>query len=422
MKFDITAVRSQFPALKRAAVYFDNPGGTQITQRSLDRIEECLLKTNANHGGAFETSQKMDAMVASTRAAVADWFNASSPDEIIFGANMTTLTYHMSRILGRLFQPGDLLVVTHLDHDANISPWLQIAEDRGCRIRWVDVHTEDGTLDLHDMQRAIEEKPRLVAFGYASNSMGTINAVEKITSWAHDVGALVYVDAVQYAPHGLIDVQHSGCDFLVASAYKFFGPHAGILYGRLDLLESLQAYKVRPAPSTPPMKFETGTGNFEAIAGILGALEYFEWVGEQYGQEYEKDLSNLYTGRRLRFKQGMKAIQTYEHGLSQTVLDVLEETPGVTVYGITDRNRLQERVPTITFTLKNWHPDQVAEQLGKKNIYVWSGNYYALAISQRLGVEEKGGMVRVGPVHYNTSEEVEHFGDVLREIAVQRGS
>ena len=167
---------------------------------------------------------------------------------------------------------------------------------------------------------------------------------------------------------------------------------------------------------------KTGTGNFEAIAGILGALEYFEWVGEQYGQEYEKDLSNLYTGRRLRFKQGMKAIQTYEHGLSQTVLDVLEQTPGVTVYGITDRNRLQERVPTITFTLKNWHPDQVAEQLGKKNIYVWSGNYYALAISQRLGVEEKGGMVRVGPVHYNTLEEVEHFGDVLREIAVQPGS
>ena len=288
-----------------------------------------------------------------------------------------------------------------------------VAEDRGCRIRWVDIHPENGTLDLEDMQAAIKEGPKLVAVGYASNALGTINPVKQIIEWAHAAGALTYIDAVQFAPHGPIDVQQLGCDFLVCSAYKFFGPHLGVLYGRYELLDKLTAYRVRPAPQDPPGKFETGTGNFEHMAGLLGALEYFEWVGEQYGQSYGAG----YRGRALRLKQGVAAIQTYEHELGQALLDVLQETPGVTVYGLTERQRLHERVPTYSFNLKGMHPQRVAEKLAKANIYVWNGNYYALAVTTRLGIEESGGMVRVGPVHYNTLEEVERFGEVLRKIA-----
>ena len=282
------------------------------------------------------------------------------------------------------------------------------------RIRWVDIHPENSTLDLEDMQAALKEGPKLVAVGYASNALGTINPVQQITEWAHAAGALVYIDAVQYAPHGPIDVQQLGCDFLVCSAYKFFGPHLGVLYGRYELLDKLTAYRVRPAPQDPPGKFETGTGNFEHMAGLLGALEYFEWVGSAYGQAASG------ASRIQRLKQGVAAIGAYEHELSQTLLDVLQETPGITIYGLTERARLGERVPTYSFNLKGLHPHKVAQELAKANIYVWDGNYYALAVTTRLGIEESGGMVRVGPVHYNTLDEVARFGEVLRKIAAQR--
>jgi cysteine desulfurase family protein (TIGR01976 family) len=284
-------------------------------------------------------------------------------------------------------------------------------------VRWVDFHPEDGTLDLEAFQSALAGKPRLVAVGYASNALGTINPLEKIIPLAHAAGALVYIDAVQYAPHGPIDVQQLDCDFLVCSAYKFFGPHMGMLYGKYELLDELKAYKVRPAPKDPPGKFETGTQNHEGIAGVLGALEYLEWVGETFGSQYADQYAGKYQGRALKLKQAMRAIQTHEFDLSRTLLDVLEETPGVTIYGLTDRNRLDERVPTVSFTLKGWHPRRVAEELDKAGIYVWDGNYYALAVTERLGLEESGGMVRVGPVHYNTIEEIERFGGALRRIA-----
>jgi cysteine desulfurase family protein (TIGR01976 family) len=417
MSLDPARIRAQFPALQRPAVFLDNPGGTQISSPSLERMSAYLVESNANHGGAFATSRASDELVHQARAAGADFLNARRAEEIIFGPNMTTLTFSISRAIGRTLNPGDTLVVTHLDHDANISPWLLLAEDRGCKVRWVDFNPSDCTLDMHDLRAALQEKPRLVAVGYASNAVGTINPVAEITRLAHAAGALVYIDAVQYAPHGLIDVQELDCDFLVCSAYKFFGPHVSMLYGKYELLESLQAYKVRPSPKLPPEKFETGTGNFEGYAGMLGAIEYLQWVGENFGEGEVGKFAGKYSGRALKLKQAMSAIQTTEHDLSRALLDVLEETPGVTIYGITDRQLLNQRVPTVSFTLKGRHPRKVAEELAAENIYVWDGNYYALAVTERLGLEESGGMVRVGPVHYNTGEEIYRFGQALRKIA-----
>lgn len=417
MSLNIHQIRSQFPALQKNAIFLDNPAGTQIAQQALNRMVNYLTQTNANHDGAFATSRESDALLEEAHAAAADFYHARRPQEIVFGANMTTLTLHISRSLGRLLNAGDRIVVTRLDHDANISPWLLVAQERGCVVDWVDFHPEDGTLNLDDMRAALERKPRLVAVGYASNALGTINPLEEIVPLAKQAGALVYVDAVQFAPHASIDVQELGCDFLVSSAYKWFGPHVGVLYGRYELLEELFAYKVRPASNQPPGKFETGTLNHEGIAGVLGALEYLEWVGETFGGQFAADFAGKYQGRALKLKQGISAIHAYEVQLSRALLDVLEETPGVRIYGLTDRNRLEERVPTVSFRLRGVHPRRVAEALDKENIYVWDGNYYALAVTERLGVEADGGMVRVGPVHYNTVEEIEAFGRALARLA-----
>ncbi len=418
MPLDPTLVRSQFPSLDRPAVFFDNPGGTQIARQSLERIQRYLLECNANHEGAFATSVQSDAVLAEAHAAMADFLNAARPEEIVFGNNMTTLTLHLSRSLARTFGPGDEIVVTRLDHDANISPWLLAAEDRGCKLTWIDFDVEDCTLKLDEFEKAFERKPKLAAFGYASNAVGTVNPVRRITQMAHAAGTLVYVDAVQYAPHGPIDVQDLGVDFLVCSAYKFFGPHAGALYGRYDLLDELTAYKVRPAPDSLPGKFETGTQNHEGIAGVLGALEYLEWVGKTFGGEQAEGLRDMgYAGRRMELKKAMTAIRAREFELSRRLLATLAAVPGLRLYGLADDRRLDERVPTFSFTLPGKHPRQVAELLAKENIYVWDGNYYALAVTERLGVENEGGMVRVGAVHYNTPEEIARLGEVLKKIA-----
>ena len=419
MSLDPTSIRQQFPSLQHPAIFFDNPGGTQVARQCLERMTQYLTEHNANHDGAFATSRLSDAVIDEARAATADFLNAARPEEIVFGANMTSLTLHTSRSIARTWQPGDEIVVTRLDHDANFTPWVLAAEDRGCNVRRVDFHPEDGTLDMQSLAAALQDKPRLLAVGYASNALGTINPLAQIVQMAHAAGALVYVDAVHYAPHGPIDVQQLGCDFLVCSAYKFFGPHAGLLYGKYDLLDELTAYKVRPAPDEPPGKFETGTGNFEAIAGVLGALEYLEWVGETFGGDYKEKYAENYQGRALRLKQAMSAIRANEYELSRALLDVLEETHGVTIYGLTDRRRLKERVPTVSFTLQGWHPRQVAEELDKENIYAWDGNYYALSVTERLGLEENGGMVRVGPAHYNTVEEIHRFGEALGKVAAR---
>ena len=416
MSLDLKKIREQFPSLNRPAIFFDNPGGTQIARQSAERIQRYFMESNANHEGVFETSRKSDEILNEAHAAMADFLNASRAEEIIFGNNMTTLTLHISRSLARTLNPGDEIVLTRLDHDANISPWLLVAEDRGCKVTFVDFDVEDCTLKLDDFERALARRPKLVAFGYASNAVGTVNPVRKITDMAHAAGALVYVDAVQYAPHGPVDVQSLGVDFLVCSSYKFFGPHAGALYGRYDLLDGLKAYKVRPAPDSLPGKFETGTQNHEGIAGVLGALEYFEWLGKTFGNEQEEGLRERYTGRRLEYKKAMTAIRAYEFELSRALLETLEQVPGLRVYGLTDPHKLDQRVPTFSFRIGDKAPVEIAKALAAENIYVWDGNYYALEVTTRLGLEDRGGMVRVGAAHYNTVEEVKRLGDVLKKI------
>jgi cysteine desulfurase family protein (TIGR01976 family) len=419
MPLNLPTIRSQFPALQQhaGAIFFDNPGGTQIARHSLERVTSYLTLHNANHGGAFPSSQQSDAVLEEAHAAMADFYNAARSEEIVFGNNMTTLTLHISRSISRGWNPGDTIVVTRLDHDANVTPWVLAAQDRGVNVRWVDFDVEDGTLKLDDFSAAMDAQPRLVAVGYASNALGTINPVKKLVQLAHAAGAQVYIDAVQYAAHGPIDVQDLGCDFLVSSAYKFFGTHAGILYGRYDLLDALFAYKVRPATNDLPGRFETGTQNHEGIAGVLGAIEYLEWVGQTFGQDFLEKYGGHFSGRRLHLKQAMAAIRAYEFEISRAILGALEEIPGVRLYGLGDPRRLEERVPTFAFTLDGWQPRQVAEKLANRNIYVWDGNYYAINVTERLGIEDHGGMVRVGPVHYNTLEEVASLKEALWSLA-----
>ncbi|HLZ55821.1 MAG TPA: cysteine desulfurase-like protein [Ktedonosporobacter sp.] len=409
-------VRSHFPALAANpdAIFFDNPGGTQVVQEVIQRMQHYYHYCNANHGGAFRTSQQSDAVVEEARQAMADFLNAARPEEIIFGQNMTSLTLHISRSLARTLQPGDELVVTRLDHDANIAPWLLIAEDRGCHIRWVDFHPEDCTLDMEEMERQITPRTKIVAVGYASNAVGTINDVQRVVQLAHSVGALCFIDAVQYAPHKAIDVQTLDCDFLACSAYKFYGPHIGILYGKYEHLERLTAYKVRPADNNPPHKFETGTQSFESIAGVLGVMDYLSWLGTTFGADLAHP--GHFSGRSLALKQGMAVIEAYEVGINQTLLAGLRSVPGLHVWGITDPERLHQRVPTFSFTLQNWSPRAIAVALAKENIYVWDGNYYALAVMERLGLEEHGGMLRVGLAHQNTREEIDIMVAVLQKL------
>ncbi len=410
--FDLNQVRSQFPALASGAIFLDNPGGTQMAQQSLARMTDYLVHSNANHEGAFKTSRESDAVVDAARSAVADFLNARRPEEIVFGQNMTSLTLHMSRSIARTLNAGDEIVVTRLDHDANIAPWMLIAEDRGCTLKWVDFDPEDCTWSVEALKQQLSTKTKLVAIGYASNAVGTINPVAEAVKAAHEVGALVYVDAVQYAPHGPIDVQVLDCDFLACSAYKFFGPHTGILYGKYELLDRLKAYKVRPAHNEPPHKFETGTQSFESIAAVHGALEYFEWLGTQDAGSKMQAAG----GRRQRLVAAMTAIKEYEQSLSRALIEGLSAIKDVHVWGITDLDQLDRRVPTVSFTLEGWHPHDVAAELDKSGIYVWDGNYYALAVMDRLGLEEKGGMVRVGAAHYNTLEEVSKLVEAVRTL------
>jgi cysteine desulfurase family protein (TIGR01976 family) len=412
---NVDVIRAHFPALASQDIYFDNPGGTQVAEEALQNIVHYLQTTNANHGGAFRTSRESDALVGEARAAMADFLHAGRPEEIVFGPNMTSLTLALSRSLARTLHEGDEIVVTRLDHDANIAPWLFIAEDRGCLVRWVDIHSADCTLDISDLERQITQHTRIVAIGYASNAVGTVNDVRRAVQLAHQVGALCFVDAVQYAPHKPIDVQGLDCDFLACSAYKFFGPHEGILYGKYELLDRLTAYKVRPASDLPPEKFETGTQSFEAIAGTLGALHYFEWLGNTFGAPYAEDYQITFSGRPLALKAAMAAIEAYELELNHALLEGLGSIPGLHIRGITSPHGLDRRVPTFSFTLDGWTPQEVARALASADINVWDGNFYALSVTERLGLEAKGGLVRVGLTHYNTQAEIDRLVAVLSQ-------
>ncbi len=416
---DLSPLRSQFPALAlhdagRPAVYFDGPGGTQVPQRVIDAMARYLIHSNANHGGAFHTSRESDALLHAAHEAMADLLNAHSASEVAFGPNMTTLTFAFSRAIGRELASGDEVLITKLDHDANRAPWLALQE-RGVIVREVDFRVEDCTLDLDDLAAQLTPRTKLVAVGYASNLVGTVNPIAQIAEMAHSVGARLWVDAVHYAPHGPIDVQALGCDFLACSPYKFFGPHSGVVWGRYDLLERLPAYKVRPAGNLPPDKFETGTQIHEAQAGVLAAVEYLAELGEEFGAHLAGRFPG-FTGRRLALKQALAAIQAYERPLFEHFVAGLLAIPGLSFYGIRDFDRFDRRTPTAAFRLQDHTPNEVAEHLARRGIYVWAGNFYAIAGAERLGLEASGGVVRAGLAHYNTQEEVDYCLACLHEL------
>lgn len=410
--FDVEACRRQFPALQqrmdnKRPMFLDGPGGTQVPQRVLDAMVHYLTVCNANQGGAFTTSRASDAILNDAHQAAADLLNAPSADEIVFGANMTTLTFHLSRSFGRTLRPGDEILVTRLDHDANVSPWVLAARDAGATARFVDIHPEDCTLDLDDLRRQLNSKVRLLAVGCASNVVGTVNSVREISRLAHEARALVYLDAVHYAPHGLIDVREWGCDFLACSAYKFFGPHVGILWGRRELLTDLPAYKLRPAAEELPGRWMTGTQNHEGLAGVAAAVDYIASIGTT---------SAPAASRREQLIRAFTVIQDYERSLTIRLLDGLMSRPRFRVWGVTSREQLAWRVPTISITAVDRTPLQIAEHLAAREIYTWNGNMYALELTERLGLEERGGFLRLGLVHYNTFEEVDRVLLALDEL------
>jgi cysteine desulfurase family protein (TIGR01976 family) len=412
LQLDVDTIRSEFPSLRltqdgRPVVFLDGPGGTQVPQRVIDAVTDYYLTSNANDGGAFATSERADAIVREARAAVADLYGADSPDEIKFGYNMTTLTFHLSRSVGARLAPGDEILVTTLDHEANVSPWRAIARDRGLVVRTVDIHTADCTLDLDDLDAKLSPRTRLIALGYASNAAGTINPVAEIARRACAVGAWVYVDAVHFAPHGSIDVRAIGADFLVSSAYKWFGPHLGALWGRADLLAELPHYKVRPAHDD----FETGTPNLEGVAGTLAAVDYLASVGSRFG------VGGSSTSRRGQLVAAMAAIREHELDLARRLISGLGAIPGVRIWGITDESRFTaERVPTVSITLSGMSARDAATALGRRGIFAWDGDFYATGLVERLGLADAGGLLRLGLVHYNTAAEVERVLEAIEEL------
>jgi cysteine desulfurase family protein (TIGR01976 family) len=405
MPLDVSAIRPQFPALSRTvdgrpAAYLDGPGGTQAPESVIDAMAGFMRAGGSNHGGPFASSRETDAVTKSARSAIADLFGASA-DEIAFGQNMTSLTLSVSRALGATWIPGDNIVVTRLDHDANVWPWVIAARDAGAEVRWLDFLPDDGCrLEVETLGGLVDDRTRLVAITHASNAVGTITDPSPIIDAAHSVGALAYVDAVHYSPHGLVDVAALDTDFLAASAYKFFGPHTGCLYGRLEVLESVGAYKVRPAPDTPPDKWQTGTQSFESLAGVAAAVGYLASLGA--GET-----------RRDQLRSAMEHIGVYERSLSERFLSGIADMPGITLHGqdVPDR-----RTPTFAISVDGTHPATVAEILGDQGIFVWSGDYYAVEVMRRLGVAEHGGLVRIGFAHYNTVEEVDRVLTALVEI------
>ena len=409
---DSAWVRSQFPSLSQTvnghpAVFLDGPGGTQVPQRVIDAISDYLQGSNANTGGAYATSQHTDTMIAGARTAMAD-FLACDPDEVIFGANMTSLTFAISRSIGRELNAGDEIVVTRLDHSANFSPWVAL-EERGVKIRIAEIHDQDCTLDMEDVARKITSRTKLVAVGYASNAVGTINNVREVVRLAHRVGAMAYVDAVHYAPHGPIDVRELDCDFLVCSSYKFFGPHMGVLYGKREHLRRLKPYKVAANTNAIPFCWEWGTLNHECIAGITACVDY---LADQ-GRRLDPSLS----GRRAALLAAWKAIQTHERMLMESLISGLLPIPGLKLYGITDPERFDDRCPTVAVRIGNHTPLQLATELGERGFFTWDGNYYALNLTEHLGVEKDGGFLRIGLAHYNTADEVDRLLAALREIS-----
>lgn len=408
---DLSWIRAQFPSFAEKvnghpAAYFDGPGGTQVPQRVIDAISDYLKHANANTCGAYLTSRRTNQVIADARAAMADFFGCDA-DEVVFGFNMTSLTFAMSRAIGRELKAGDEIVLTLLDHDANFSPWHAL-EERGVVIRRVAFREGDCTLDMQDLARQINSRTKVVAVGYASNAVGTINDVKEVVRLAHAAGALAYIDAVHYAPHGPIDVRALDCDFLVCSSYKFFGPHMGVLYGKREHLKKLQPYKVRANTNEIPNCWEWGTLNHECITGITACVEYIASVGRR--------LNSVVTSRRAAILAAYGEIVKYERGLCERLMQGLTSMPSVKVYGITDPAKFDHRCPTIALRAHGHTPLELATKLGDRGFFTWDGNYYALNLTEQLDVEKDGGFLRIGLFHYNTVEEVDRLLAALREI------
>jgi cysteine desulfurase family protein (TIGR01976 family) len=412
ISLDLAWVRSQFPALAQSingnpAVFMDGPGGTQVPQRVIDAIADYLAHNNANTGGAFQSSRNTDRMIAEARSAMSDFLNCDA-DEIVFGANMTTLTFGMSRAIGRELGPGDEIVLTLLDHDANFSPWKAL-EEKGVVIRTVAFNEKDCTLDMHDLKAKIGGRTRLVAVGYASNAVGTINDVAEVVRLAKQAGALSYIDAVHYAPHGSIDVRQLDCDFLACSTYKFFGPHMGVLYGKREHLKRLRPYKVRPNTNDIPNCWEWGTLNHECIAGIKACIDYWEELGRR--------AKPAVTTRRAAILAAHEAIHAHEQQMTAKMLAGLQAIPGLKLYGIINPQQFDNRCATFVVRIEGHTPLELATKLGERGFFTWDGNYYAMNLTEQLDLERLGGFLRIGLVHYNTREEVDRLLAALREIA-----
>jgi len=407
-------------------VFLDAPGGTQVPRRVIDAIADYLARNSANTGGAYRTSRNTDAMIAEARAAMGDFLHCDA-DEIVFGANMTTLTFAMSRALGRDLGPGDEIVLTLLDHDANFSPWKAL-EEKGVVIRAVKFNHDDCTLDMQDLAAKIGDHTRLVAVGYASNAVGTINNVAEVVRLARQARALSYIDAVHYAPHGPIDVRALDCDFLVCSTYKFFGPHMGVLYGKREHLKRLRPYKVRPSSDNIPNCWESGTLNHEGIAGIIACVDYWEELGRRVetglAPSETRQAASLQDGRanpavttrRAAILAAHEAIHQHERKMMEKVIAGLLAIPGLKLYGISDPRRFENRCATFVVRIEGHTPLELATKLGERGFFTWDGNYYALNLTEQLDVERLGGFLRIGLVHYNTTEEVERLLEALREI------
>jgi cysteine desulfurase family protein (TIGR01976 family) len=410
--FEVEALRRQFPALSieqygRPVALFDGPGGTQVPESVIDAVATYYRMSNANTDGAFLTSARSDAVLAEAHEAMAEMLGASDPAEIKFGANMTSLTFHVSRSIAATMSPGDEIVVTGLDHHGNVDPWLRVAAEHGLTIRTWEPRLDDCTLDVADLDALLGARTKLVAVGWASNAVGTINPVAEVVRRAHSAGAWTYVDAVHAAPHLPIDVRALGTDFLACSTYKFFGPHAGVLYGRADVLDSLPTLKLTPAHD----RFETGTQNHEGQAGVIAAVGYLAGVGVSHGGASP----SAPLGERVR--SAMTAIRGYEMELYRRLVDGLEAIDGLRLYGITDRGRFADRTPTAALTIDGHAPRAITEALGRDGIATWDGDFYATGLIKRLGLAESGGVVRIGLTHYNTVEEVDRVLESIARVA-----
>jgi cysteine desulfurase family protein (TIGR01976 family) len=408
---DLTWVRSQFPSLSQTvdskpAVFLDGPGGTQVPRRVIDAITDYLAANNANTSGAYATSRNTDCMIAGARAAMGDFLNCDA-DEIVIGPNMTTLTYAMSRAIGRELGPGDEIVLTLLDHDANFSPWKAL-EEKGVKIHAAAFNPAECTLDMHDLANKITSRTKLVAVGYASNAVGTINSVAEVVRLANKAGALSYIDAVHYAPHGPIDVRALDCDFLVCSTYKFFGPHMGVLYGKREHLQRFKPFKVRPLTDSIPNCWEWGTLNHECIAGIKACVDYWEELGRRAKPAVES--------RRAAILAAHEAIHLHERGMMEKMIAGLLAIPGLKFYGISDPRKFDNRCATMVVRIEGFTPLELATKLSDRGFFTWDGNYYALNVTEQLDVEKTGGFLRIGLVHYNTTEEVDRMLAAVREI------